>query len=287
MIHEHVLWGYDYDDSTNTLKGNPAVEGAGFFSTFTLLLTSIISVYKKFNKLPNIDGSRLLNKLNPSQQINDMYDHFFHINDDIIIPFTDEQTPSLSPDSHHTIYTNENLKYFIPFFERYFNINENILSKIEILKKKYDINNEKIISVVYRDTDKWTDFGGFNSVQPGPYINLTRLLLTDNPTYKVLIQSENDGVVAHFGNAFGSIFFTETLTSQTSVSPVFVHYNGNKIEWSEYYIASLWIHSKSEYLITYTGNSAFFLYLNRGTTKNLYQETTFQRNYNEFFIKES
>jgi hypothetical protein len=58
----------------------------------------------------------------------------------------------------------------------------------------------------------------------------------------------------------------------------------DKLEWSENYVAALFLHSKSKYLITYTGNSAFFLYLSRGTTNNLYQEITFtNNNYDDFF----
>jgi hypothetical protein len=82
----------------------------------------------------------------------------------------------------------------------------------------------------------------------------------------------------------GSKVINETLVSNRDDYPLFLHLQENKLEWSENYVAALFLHSKSKYLITYTGNSAFFLYLSRGTTNNLYQEITFtNNNYDDFF----
>jgi hypothetical protein len=286
MIYEHdkISFGYDYDNEKNILIGRNDIKDAGFFSTFTLMICAIMTVYEKFHRLPDdIDGTSLLKQLDKNGGY-DMYHHFFNMNKTINIPF-DSFPFKPDPNEHHTIYTEEKIKYFKPFFDRYFNLNDNVISKIHFLKEKYKIESEKTISIIYRDTDKWIDFGGFNYVSAGPYMRIGREILTNNPDYRVLIQTENDGVKHHMGNGIRATFIDETLTSETSISPIFNHYKGNKMEWSEYYVAALWIHSKSNYLITYTGNSAFFLYLNRGTTKNMIQEITFTKNYNDFFIK--
>jgi hypothetical protein len=167
MIHENILYGYDYDDIENKLTAREDIKNYGFFSTFTLLLTSIMTVYRKFGKTPDIiDCKKGMAKFKNEENF-DLYHHFFHINNDIEINFDEELPVPLSPDDHHTVYSEK-------------------------------------------------------------YIN-----------------------------------------------------------WCEFYIASLWIQAKSKYVITYTGNSSFFVYLVRQTTKNFIQEITFTKNYNDFFINEN
>lgn len=286
MIHENVLFGYDYDDVTNTLIGKELIQDYGFFSTFTLMLTSIMVIYKKFKVLPeNIDGKYLLRKLKKDKHV-DMYSHFFHINKKITIDFDDEIPVPFSPDDHHSLYSEKYIKYYKPFFDKYFNLNKCISEKIKEIKIKYKFDSDNSISVIFRDSDKWTDFGGFNYISAGAYVRKCSEIKSKEPNLSVLIQSENLGVVKSFKEFFNSIFFVETeLGNSSEIYPPIPIDDEKKILWSEYYVASLWIHSKSKYVITYTGNSAFFIYLCRGTTKNLIQEVTFTKNYNDFFIE--
>ena len=286
MIHENILFGYDFDDETNTLIGKELIQDYGFFSTFTLMLTSIMVVYKKFNILPeNIDGKYLLRKLKKNKNL-DMYSHFFHIDREMKISFDTDIPVPFSPDDHHTLYSEKYIKYYEPFFKKYFNLNKCVLEKIEELKMKYNFDSDNSISVIFRDSDKWTDFGGFNYISAGAYVRKCNEIKSKEPNLKVLIQSENSGVVKSFKEFFNSIFFNETELGNTSeIYPPIPIDDEKKLMWSEYYVASLWIHSKSKYVITYTGNSSFFVYLNRGTTKNLIQEITFTKNYNEFFVE--
>ncbi len=137
MIHSLILFGYDYDDKKNILIGRKDISEYGFFAPFTLLLTSIMTIYKKFKRLPvDIDGKNILSNLNPNHNIPDMYHHFFNINKKIEINFDEELPVPATPNEHHTIYAEKNIKYFKPFFDRYFNLNENIQKKIEFLKKE-------------------------------------------------------------------------------------------------------------------------------------------------------
>jgi hypothetical protein len=287
MIDENILYGYDYDVVNNTLIGRPDIKDYGFFSTFTLMLTSLMVVYKKYKKTPSkIDGNNLLRKLKNDSDT-DMYHHFFHIDEELDINFDDIEIPvPFSPDDQHTIYSEKYSKYYNVFFKKYFNVNQNIQDKIDELTKKYDVDLDNSISVIYRDSDKWTDMGGFNYISAGGYFRKCKEIFeNDGNRPKVLIQSENTGVISTFHQAFGSTFFTETsLGNSSEIYPPIPLDDNKKIEWSEYYIASLWVHSKCKYVITYTGNSGFFIYLNRGTTKNLTQEITFTKNYNEFFV---
>lgn len=287
MIHENILYGYDYDTVENKLIGREDIKSYGFFSTFTLLLTSIMVVYKKYKKTPDvIDGSALLQKLKKDSEI-DMYHYFFHINNDIIIDFQDIELPvPFSPDDQHTLYSEEYSKYYNVFFKKYFNVNNNIVDKINLLKNKYNISLENTISVIYRDSDKWTDLGGFNYISAAGYFNKCKDIINNDALINtVLIQSENTGVVQTFQQGLGAKYFEETSIGKNHyLYPPIPVDTDNILEWSEYYVAALWLHSKAKYVITYTGNSAFFVYLNRGTTNNLTQEITFTKNYNDFFV---
>jgi hypothetical protein len=287
MIIERVGYGYDYDTVKNILIGRKDIEGYGFFSTFTLLLSAIMYTYKKFKKIPNdIDGRNLLRNL-CSQEGYDMYKHFFHIDKDFVINLEHEMPVPFTNDDQHTIYEEKYSKYYCEFYKKFFSLNHNISEKIEKIVKKYNINSDNTLSVVYRGTDKWTDFGGFNHVSPGIYLKLAREIKENNPNINVLIQSESDFINNVFHSSLGANHITETLTSKVDGTPLFLYLNENKLEWAEYYVACIMIHSKSKFLITYTGNSSFFLYLNRGTTKNMYQEITFTKNnYDDFFVYE-
>lgn len=286
MIDENITYGYDYDLDNNILIGRSDISNYGFFSTFTLLITALMGTYNKYKKLPSdIDGKKLLRHLS-SDPTKDMYKHFFHINQTTDINFETPMPVPFTNDDQHTVYSEKNINYYSKFFSRYFEINENIKNKVDELLKKYSIDSENTISIIYRSTDKWTDMGGFNHISPALYMRLTRKLKEENPHYKVFIQSESTGINRVFHEAFGANSIAETLTSSREDLPLFLHLKENKIEWAEYYVASLIVHSKSKILITYTGNSSFFTYLSRGTTNGMYQEITFTKNnYEDFFVK--
>lgn len=282
MIEEHISFGFDYNTNSNTLSPNPTIINYGFFSTFNLLLTAVISTYAKYNKLPEIDGKNILGNLNADPE-KDMYKHFFEIDDSIKIP-DHKNVTTISPDCHHMVYTEDHLKIVKPFFDRYFKPNHHIHWKINNLISKYEIDPDNSLSVIIRGTDKWTDFGGFITMGPGTYSKMTQELINDNPNIKVLVQSEHKNIVKFFKNKFTAIFFEETKTTDNADLPIFLNDIDDKLDWAEWYVASLWVHARSKYIITYSGNSSYFVYLIRGYTKNFYQEIAFLKPVEEYFI---
>lgn len=287
MIKENISYGYDYDLDKNLLIARKEISNYGFFSSFTLLITALMNSYKEYKNLPEIDGSNLLRILFKNEN-EDGYKHFFHIDENSRINFEEHIPVPLTNDDQHTLYKEEYAKYYNAFFKRYFNFNPSIEEKINKIIQKYEIDLNKTISVVYRSTDKWTDMGGFNHISPALYFRLAKKLKEENEDCKVLIQCEKENIKAAFCSGInGSISIEETLTTYADNAPLFATLRDNVLDWSEYYMAALYICSKSKYLITYTGNSAFFMYLNRGTTNNMYQEITFTKNesFDDFFVK--
>jgi hypothetical protein len=286
MLHENVLFGYDYDDETNTLITKDWIRSYGFFSTFTLLITSLMAVYKQFGVLvDNIDSSNMLYLLKRDVPLDyDIYQHFFKIDKDYKLPEDyDISDFNFGPNHHHTIYKEEHLKYFLPFVKKYFNFSDLILERSEFLKSKYNIVPEKTISVIYRDSDKWTDLGTFLYVTAGAYLRMVYKIKEIDPGCDFYIQTENEGVKTHLTAGHGAKFIEETKTGTTSTSAPLIHFQNDILEWGTNYVSALNLHSKSKYLITYTGNSAFFLYLFRGNIDNFIQEKTFEMDFNTFF----
>jgi len=283
MIHEHVSYGYDYNDETNTLTANPAIGHYGFFSTFTLLFTSIIATYKKFNKLPQIDGRNILKHLNTDEN-KDMYRHFFETDESVQISFGDE-LKIYHPDIHQMIYADDDAKYFKPFFDRYFKLNHHINWKLNRLIEQYSVDSKNSISLIIRGSDKWTDFGGIATAGPGAFIRMAEKLVQENPGSKVLLQTEHDDIINFCRHKFPMSVFEETKTTTNPSVPIFLTNVENKLDWAEWYVAALWLHARSKYVITYSGNSALFVFLVRGSTQNLYQEIAFKKPIEDFFVK--
>jgi len=294
MIHEHITYGYNWDDSTKTLIAHDQIRDYGMFSTFTLMLISIIGAYKKHNTLvENYDYRKIMRKFRWDEST-DMYHHFFKFDKSVQIDFDSEKIPGtlLHPDNQHLIYKSEYSEYFTPFFKRYFSPSDTIKEKIEYLKSKYQINSDNSISIIYRDSDKWTDMGGgFLSAQAGLYFRTAKQLIDEvikqtGKRTEILIQTENPGVVQTFRESgLPCKFIEETkLDKDQSIYPPVVRDISLRKDWIESYIASLWIHSQSKYVVTYTGNSAFFVYLMRGNTNNFYQEKTFLMKPEDFFV---
>jgi hypothetical protein len=214
----------------------------------------------------------------------DMYRHFFETDESIYVNFHDE-IPEFGPNIHHDIYANENLQYLTPFFDRYFKLNHHLQWKLNQLVEKYSVDSSRSISLIIRGTDKWTDFGGMTTLGPNPYIRMGELLIAKNTSYRVLLQTEHDDIRAVCNHKFPYTFFEETLTAKNPSLPLFLSHDGDKLDWSEWYVAALWLHARSKYVVTYSGNSALFVYLARGTTENFYQEVSFKTPFENYFVK--
>lgn len=286
MIHKNISYGYDFDQETNTLVANSHIENYGFFSTFTLMLSAIINTYRIYNVLPNIDGSNILRNLQ-QEDGKDMYSCFFETDHSVEINVDKNllETVSIYPDMHHDIYNQKNLDYILPFFKRYFKINHVVEWKLNQLIGKYNVKSDDSLSVIIRGTDKWTDFGGIVTIGPGAYVRIAEQLVKENPGTKVLLQTEHGDVVNVCQHKFPMTFFEETKTTTSSSIPIFFSDIENKLDWAEWYVAALWLHARSKYVVTYSGNSAFFVCLARGSTQNFYQDISFKIPPEEFFIK--
>lgn len=273
-------FGYYYYPEENKIESMDIIQDYGLFSTFTLLLSTITIVHRDYKVLPDkFDLSNALRKFKEDKSI-DMYKVLFKIDESINI----DNAEPMGPDHHHEIYTDEKIKKLYPYVRRYFNLSDEVCEIKDKLIEKYNLKDKEFLSVIYRGTDQFTDRGGFISVNCSAYEKLAKDIISkiDPKNRNVLIQSEEPRVVSYFKGSLGAKFIEETNIGQ-------IDNNGAPVPlkdvetWVKYYIASIYIHSKSKTLITYTGNSGFFTALFRGNMENVYQETTFKLNRKIFF----
>lgn len=279
---DQISYGYDYDEDGKTLIARPEIAGCGLFSAFCLMLSSTTACRKKTGSVPEDikfnNGLSLFQE--PGKPAIDIYRHAFKIDPNVQI----DHDYHVGPDNHHTVYNNTMLTGLQPFFRKYFSLNDRALEVKSKLESRYNITDNNRLSVIYRASDKWTDFGGTISIGPAAYYRLAREIFDKEKSsgIKTFIQTEDQGVVTWYKNSMNSVFLEETRVGQTDSTTRPIPASGRH-EWLLNYIAALYIHGESNHLITYTGNSGYFAALAHGNTNNLYQDTTFSKNCKEFF----
>jgi hypothetical protein len=153
--------------------------------------------------------------------------------------------------------------------KKYFNPSQRVLIKKKELVTKYMIDTSQTIGVHYRGTDK------FQEIDLTPlkiYAKVLTELLGLNPTFKVLIQTDDFKAQKFFRDMFGerSIVIDEL---KTTVGKVGMHYmtSRNPKQSTINYFASVLILSECKYLVTHTGNGALWEVLYRGNSENVTQ----------------
>ena len=104
-------------------------------------------------------------------------------------------------------------------------------------------------------------------------------LLEKNPTFKVLLQTDQVQIIEEWKQRLGNklIFFQET-PSTASNSPIWdlMEKSGHdSTSWSQWFDAALRCVSECKYVVNHTGNVSFFMNLYRGNTEGVYQFNEF------------
>jgi hypothetical protein len=275
-------FGYYYYPDENKVESMDKISHYGLFSTFTLLLSTITLIHRDYKVLPEVfDLSNAMMKFKTDKS-QDLYKILFKIDKTIEIP----NISPVGPDPHHTIYTEDRIKGLYPYIKRFFGFSDELIDIKNNLLKKYNLVEKDYISVIYRGSDQFTDRGGFISVNCSAYEKLARELISEIPVQErnILIQSEEYRVLKYFGVQLGAKFIRETDIGEIGKNDAPVPNTGVD-EWLKNYIAAIFIHSQSNTLITYTGNSGFWATLFRGSMNEVYQESTFTLNREIFFNK--
>ena len=280
-MKEVLSFGYSYDTDTDTLEAVNQISNYGLFSTVILLAAAASRVHKKYGILPSkVKAPSTLQRFKDKKD-DDIFSQLFTVDETVKIP----EIRAFNPDVHHSLYRDSLIKAVSPYIRRYGAPNESVKTAIIDLKARYDLDNLDRVSVIYRGSDKWTDKGGWPDAGPGAYVRMTNKLKIADKNLKVLIQSEEMAICKFFRQKYKAFFIPETAVGDTKLTtrPIPELDRGT---WLKYFIASLHIHSESKHVITYTGNSGFFVVALRGHTENVLQECLFSKKVEEIFYND-
>lgn len=170
---------------------------------------------------------------------------------------------------HHTRYEKINFQETQLLIEHYFSPSEKVRERVDHLTKKYGIDYSKIIAVNFRGTDKSTE------IKPQPfeaYAIAAQKLIDKNPACRVLIQTDQTQFRDYLSGLFGenSFFFSELPTTEGDMGIHYINKN-DKLDFAINLLAVVQIMAKCKYLITHTGNVAYWTLLFRGNSENTIQ----------------
>jgi hypothetical protein len=142
----------------------------------------------------------------------------------------------------------------------YFSPSKRVENNTARLIKKYNIDNEKTLSILHRGNDKWKearliDIHSWIQEIEKNYDGGRILIQTDEKTFK-------DGFLEHFKDK--CFFFEEMIFNDSYVVP-----ENNKETWAVNFESIMRIISESKKIITHSGNCGFVPVIYRGNVKNV------------------
>ncbi len=170
---------------------------------------------------------------------------------------------------HHSKYDQMNFSESTKVIQMYFELSNTCKAKANFFLKKYEIDFNKIITVCYRGTDKHIEI---SPTSINSYISHIDAFLSRDPTLRIFIQTDQKQVRDAFIERYpNNSFFIEEMPVTTSDVVMHKLIKENKELFAINLLAVTWIMSKSRFLITHTGNVAYWSILFRGNCEGVIQ----------------
>jgi hypothetical protein len=243
--------------------------GSGFFSNMTIRLIELVDFMSKYNEFPtSIDSSNQFDYYKDNlysgkynENIADLYLSKNKKNIDFKIPQIRDCMAIQFADYNSIDFDNLN-----PIIKKYFNPSKLVLTKVNKLKKEYNLND--YIGVFYRGNDKQTE------TKIAPYdLFINKCKEFENLNIPFLLQTDECFFASEFKKNFkNTIIFDESIcidNKSKSVSHIVPF--GQRFNFGLFYYAATILQGQSKYLITHSGNSALWAVLYRRNAKNVYQ----------------
>jgi hypothetical protein len=171
--------------------------------------------------------------------------------------------------AHHGDYRCLDLESLKPFLEAYFKPLERIDQLAQKLMQKYAINPEKTSIVCYRGTDKSRE------VPPVPaeeYLLEAEDILEQHPGFRVLVQTDQKQIRDHLLESLGEkAFAVDELPVTEGDAAIHFCLDHGRQDFADHLLAINLIMAKSCWVITHTGNVAFWTVLLRGHCERVVQ----------------
>lgn len=257
-------------------------QSAGFFSCCSVRLDAIIQYYKRYGKLPHkVDSTQQyrLYKL-PGQENTDITREFFLDPEDVSVEI--RETPNYRENFQGLNYRAQiNYAPILPFVQKYFSPNAEIMDAVAHFEQKYDIDYNNTCVLFYRGLDKVTEF-------PLPtYRDVfarARKIANKHSGSKLrfLIQSDEadfiDAALVEFPGAI--VFRDETRALPRQNTSVDLFYRDklehrDKLEnfyYAKLFFAIVLIMGRARYFVCNTGNiSIWTCFYRGGADENVHQ----------------
>lgn len=241
---------------------------AGFFSVCNINLRTVIGYYTDKKQFCLMDTESQWNHYKDYSE--NVYEKFFSFKEnefDIEIKKFSESTD----EDQFSDYGLINYDFVSPFVEKYFSPNSEVLSIKDFLMDKYNLELSNTICVCYRGNDKMkeTNLPTYQDMELKLYD-----VLSKNPNHKVLIQSDEKEFCEYFKEKNNNFIVIDEIDKISSTPYNAIQYTipqGNKIKNAQTFLAIMMIMSKSDILITNSGNVGMWICLYRGNNKNVHQ----------------
>lgn len=229
---------------------------AGFFSCCSIRLFKIIEFINKHKKFPDIVDSSNQFREYKSDKKRDIT-HDFFLKPDKLLNYTNK------------IHVNRNLQFtnyklikfnlMNPIIKHFFSPSKKIETIISKLKLKYNIKYDELITCYYRSTDKKveTNIPTFNE-----FTRKISIIKKNNPNKKILFMTDEPEKLSIMKNLFNNVITIEELNTT---------YYKRGYNHALYFLSSVIIMSKSNIIITTSGNVSNWMVLYRGHKNNIYQ----------------
>jgi len=247
---------------TNT--GIKVRHNAGMCSCFTVRLISIIKYWNKFNKLPMVDSSEQLYYYKDESGADLMPRYFGEYNERGDLP----QRIEINEDYMdiqwlpYRAFNFDSLNYLI---KKYFMPTKEVKDLVEMFIDKYDLR-ENICTVFYRGNDKYLET---KIASHQEFIDKAKEI----KGVRYLVQTDELEFLQAFREEFpNALFIVETTAlSKFNGSVQFVLPKNERPAHGINFLAALIVHSRSQHLITHSGNCGLWSVLYRGHGRNIHQ----------------
>jgi hypothetical protein len=243
---------------------------AGFFSCCSVKLKEIVEYFNIHKKLPDtVDSSSQFSWYKKIGDDDITFHYFQHYN-----KFNNfDYKNNVNYHNHHQFIDYSILDYnsICPFVEKYFSPSDDIITMIQNIEKKYNIDYKNTCVLFYRGNDKNRET---KICSHDEYIEKAKKILSDNPNIKFLIQSDETEFIEKILSVFPSnsfYFKDETRHIKKCDSTVDIVMKDTNYLFSKYYLAITILMSKCNYIVCGSGNCSIWIMLYRGNSKNLYQ----------------
>jgi hypothetical protein len=265
-----LAYGGRYDTASGVMY---CAHNAGFFANCSVALTNMADVTHRGLPWPKrIDFSGAFssyrNDVQQSQAV-DLYPLYFRNRIEAKLPST-QPIPKVN---HHGLYRFLDFERLNEVMARYFTPSAQALEMEADLIRRYSIDLNHTLAVVYRGTDKGTEV---KLGRPEDYLKAARDFLMHEPEFKVWIQTDEVKVRDLFVRTLGPrCFFLREMP--VSANGVVVHcldddaLNMDRSDFGVLLVAVTHLLSRTAAVVNHTGNMALWICLWRGHAQGLIQ----------------